>query len=99
MERADDLTVESDDMKIGEYELIRTCEACPEQYDVYKGGEQVAYLRLRHGHFYASVPDCGGDVVYKAYPDGDGIFDDDERSAYLSAAIEAVRSHMEGMVR
>lgn len=26
-----------------------TCEFCPEQYDIYKDGKQVAYFRLRYG--------------------------------------------------
>jgi len=61
------------------YLLERTCFACPEQYDVYAGEEQVAYFRLRHGSFYAAVPDHGGEIVYQADPDGDGIFEDNER--------------------
>ena len=28
----------------------QTCAAYPEQYDVWKGDEQVGYVRLRHGH-------------------------------------------------
>jgi hypothetical protein len=71
--------------------LKKTCSSCPEQYDVFKDGEMVAYLRLRHGHFSASCPDCGGSVVYTAAPDGDGSFDDDEREFFLSKACEAIR--------
>lgn len=33
----------------GEYELLQTCEACPEQYDVIRDNQCVGYLRLRHG--------------------------------------------------
>ena len=32
-------------------ELVKTCGACPEQYDAYFEGYQVGYLRLRHGTF------------------------------------------------
>lgn len=28
--------------------LVKTCEACPEQYDAYLGEKRVGYLRLRH---------------------------------------------------
>ena len=70
--------------------LVKTCGACPEQYDVFEGDELVGYLRLRHGHFYASVPDVGGDVVYEAYTKGDGIFDDDERDEHLDKALAAI---------
>lgn len=81
-------------MEILGYSLRMTCGACPEQYDVFKDGEQVAYLRLRHGFFYAQCPDKGGDTVYKANPKGDGIFEDEERDAYLEEAIRAVDKWM-----
>ena len=75
------------------YRLEQTCMACPEQYDVYAGDEQVAYFRLRHGSFYAAVPDHGGDVVYEAEPQGDGIFDREERVFFLTQAILAVQEY------
>lgn len=75
------------------YELHRTCLACPEQYDVFANGKQVAYLRLRHGSFRADVPDCGGETVYEADPDGDGVFTDSERVRYLTEAILAVQEY------
>ena len=81
-------------MIINGYNLIETCGACPEQYDVFLNNEQVGYLRLRHGYFYASVPDCCGNVVYKAYPKGDGIFDADERMFYLKNAIDAIDEYL-----
>lgn len=70
--------------------LIKTCSACPEQYDVYKGMVQIGYLRLRHGWFYADYPDCGGETVFEGTPKGDGAFEDDERDKYLSAAVDAL---------
>lgn len=77
-------------MFINGYELHMTCRACPEQYDVFKGVEQVGYLRLRHGTFRADYPDCGGGTVFVAYPNGDGIFEDDERDMFLEQAIRAI---------
>lgn len=59
--------------------------ACPEQYDVYYNQEFIGYLRLRHGNFRADLPN--GKTVYRAQPKGDGIFDDDERQAYLYMAV------------
>jgi len=76
--------------EISGYELRRTCYACPEQYDVYYKGNQVGYLRLRHGVFTAESPCCGGKQVYSGSPKGDGIFDDDERDKYLQDAIESI---------
>jgi hypothetical protein len=71
-------------------ELQMTCSACPEQYDVFKDGKQVAYYRLRHGEFSVDYPECGGETIYEAEPSGDGIFDDNERLVYLSKAMRAL---------
>lgn len=76
------------------WRLERTSFACPEQYDLFDGEEIIAYLRLRHGCFTVTCPDVGGDVVYSASPDGDGIFDDDERASYLFEALLAVASYV-----
>lgn len=73
------------------YKLVETCGACPEQYDVYRHGENVAYLRLRHGYFYAEVPH-GGTMVYEANPEGDGIFEPDERDHFLTEAVRAIHA-------
>jgi hypothetical protein len=72
------------------YALKMTCNACPEQYDVHLDGEQVGYLRLRHGVFTAETPDCGGKLVYRGDPKGDGMFEGDERELYLRAAVAAI---------
>ena len=72
--------------------LVRTCLACPEQYDAIDAttGDTIGYLRLRHGHFTVEVPDVYGELVYESYPEGDGIFEEDERDAELAAAILAI---------
>lgn len=78
------------------FKLEQTCFACPEQYDVYLDGEQVGYLRLRHGYFRADFPDCGGKTVYTANPNGDGMFDYDEREYYINEALKAIAKELEG---
>lgn len=78
------------DIIIGEYRLVLTCDMCPEQYDVYRGNKQVGYLRLRHGYFCADVPKCDGQTVYEAEPKGDGSFEEDERAHYLREAVAAI---------
>lgn len=70
--------------------LILTCHACPEQYDVFVDDRRVGYLRLRNGEFRADYPDCGGETVYEAAPQGDGIFEADERGTYIGLAVEAL---------
>lgn len=78
-----------------EYDLVRTCFACPEQYEVYdKNNKRVGYLRLRHGEFTAEYPYCGGKTVYESYPDGDGIFEEYERMFELTKAIEAIHAQL-----
>lgn len=64
-----------------------TCAACPEQYEVFKDGNQVAYYRLRHGEFRVDYPDCGGETIYEGSPNGDGTFDANERIVYLTKAL------------
>lgn len=74
-------------MNINGYTLVLTCGACPEQYDVYFGDENVGYLRLRHGWFFAEHMD---EIVFEGSPEGDGVFMEHERITYLRSAIEAI---------
>ena len=78
--------------------LVRTCTACPEQYDAYIGDDLVGYLRLRHGSFTVRCPDSNGELVYEAAPDGDGCFDVEERDRYLRFAVAAILSYVETRV-
>lgn len=76
---------------INDYHLVMTCSACPEQYDVYKDGRQVAYLRLRHGRFTVTTPDVEGYCILDI--DGiksDGMFEDEARWEFLTLAIQAI---------
>jgi hypothetical protein len=70
--------------------LVLTCSGRPEQYDAFDGDKQVGYLRLRHGQFTVECPDCGGDEVYSACPNGDGNFLTEERDCYLRFAVAAI---------
>jgi len=68
--------------------FVRTCYACPEQYDVYtESKEQIGYVRLRYGILKAVYPDFGGEKVFEYIFEGDdlkGFFDnDDERNEML----------------
>lgn len=71
-------------------ELKKTSSACPEQYEVFKDGVQVAYYRLRHGEFRVDHPTCLDETIFYAEPYGDGIFDDDERLIFLTKAMREV---------
>lgn len=84
----EDILITFDDV---EYRFVLTCFACPEQYDVYVKGMQVAYVRLRHGRIYADAPDVGVKRIYLAYPEGDGIFANDvERIFHLTQVAKAI---------
>ena len=77
-----------------EIELIRTCHACPEQYDAFVDGEQVGYLRLRHGEFTVEYPDVNGKLIYEAQPEGDGMFSGNEREYFLNKAKEEINKQL-----
>ena len=85
-------------MQILDYNLVLTCQCCPEQYDVFDSdGKQVGYLRLRHGGFRADYPDCGGDTVYRySFDDAwKGIFKDEEREFFLTEAVKAIHNKIQ----
>jgi hypothetical protein len=71
-------------------EIVMTCGACPEQYEVFKDGSQVAYFRLRHGEFTVTYPDASGEEIFSVEPNGDGTFDENERLIYLTIAKRAI---------
>jgi len=78
------------------YELVETCMACPEQYDVFElvsNGSlknKVGYIRMRHGNLTVNCPDYSGRLVYKDSPDGDGCFEEEERDFYLMRCIASI---------
>ena len=81
-------------MKASDIHLVQTCSMCPEQYDVKdQDGNMLGYLRLRWGQFTVQCPDYGGETVYSAEPNGDGMFDDEEREMYLTCAKYAIAEY------
>jgi len=75
--------------------LVKTSEFSPEQYEAFDElGNQVGYLRLRHGWFRVDYPKHGGETIYEAHPKGDGIFEDDERDLFLQQAYNAIVSKL-----
>ena len=70
------------------YRLKKTCSVCPEAYDVYRDDVLIGSMRLRHGSFTALYR---RDVVYSAYTQGDGCFDDEaERQYHLNEGLAAI---------
>lgn len=75
--------------------LVKTCDAYPEQYDVYyKDIYVVGYLRLRNGNFTVTFPNVFGIKILSEQPKGDGCFDDDEREHYLSMALNSINKNL-----
>lgn len=77
------------------YNWVKTCDACPEQYDVFdKEGKQIAYVRARHGIVRADCPDVLENEVFREeFSDNvwDGCFEDDEhRAKYFYRIEEAI---------
>lgn len=81
-------------MIIQKLNFVETCGACPEQYDVFKGGRQVGYVRLRWGTVTCDFPDCRGDTIYSHSFENDGwkgCFDGpEERETYLNRIATAI---------
>jgi hypothetical protein len=76
--------------------LLKTCSACPEQYEAYdRLGKEVGYFRLRHGTFRVQYPNVCGDIIYQNETKGDGIFEDDERDHFLDTACSHILSKMD----
>lgn len=70
--------------------LVKTCERCPEQYDVLLNGERVAYIRLRFGILTAEIGDK--EVYYHKFDNEfKGEFEtEEERQKYLSEILEVL---------
>ena len=86
-------------IKLSEIELVKTCSACPEQYDAFYDNQQVGYLRVRHGVFRVDFGFCGGDTIY--YTDdikGEGCFEYEEREFYLDEAKKAIIERIDNCV-
>lgn len=71
----------------------KTCDACPEQYDVFKGGKQVGYIRLRHGVLSCRYPNNHGEIIYAHQFEDEwkGYFEtEEERTFYLEECKNAL---------
>lgn len=69
-------------MNIKGLDFIETSSCWPEQYDVKDlDGNQVGYVRLRHGVLYCKFPCAGGEIIYDCGFGNDyqGCFENDEQ--------------------
>lgn len=85
-------------MQIGDLLFVRTCSACPEQYDVYDPNDHlVGYVRLRWGSLYCSYPDVDGEIIYEAAV-GDGwtgcFQSEEQRHEHLRNIAECISNRL-----
>lgn len=78
----------------------KTCDMCPEQYDVYKGTKQVGYVRLRWGNLTVDFPDALDKLIYhkKFNEECKGCFNDDnERMTYLKKIAKCIKEELKNV--
>lgn len=78
-------------MEIKGLTFVKTCNCCPEQYEVYRNGKHIGYVRLRWGTLTCEYPDLDGELVYCVDMDSDiqGEFNSDkERMFHLEAIAD-----------
>lgn len=75
-------------------EIIKTCDACPEEYHVFikenNEKKKIGYLRLRWGRFTVEYPSASGECIYEKSFNNiyKGCFDsEEERQHYMDIAI------------
>ena len=76
-----------------ELRFEKTCDACPEQYDVFKGSKQVGYIRLRHGVLSCRYPNIHGKTIYAHQFEDEwkGYFENEgERTFYIDECKNAL---------
>jgi len=84
-------------LTIEELLFHKTCDMCPEQYDVYKGTKQVGYVRLRWGNLTVDFPNALDKLIYsKDFGNGyKGCFNDDnERILYLKKVAKCIKEEL-----
>jgi hypothetical protein len=66
---------------------------CPEQYDVFLNGQEVAYIRHRHGITEVDVPLWNRIAEFEDAV-GDGWYEDDEREEMLDKACRIIAQEL-----
>lgn len=83
-------------MMINDLTFNCTCEACPEQYDVYDSdNERIAYIRLRHGFLTCECTICNKQLYAEDLSNLgiNGIFGYKWRDRYLHKLAEIIVYH------
>lgn len=78
--------------------FVKICGPNPEQYDVFDGDKQIAYVRLRWGTLTCETPNVGGEIIYRHRFNcgGKGMFETQvERNMYLSEIAKSLKEHFD----
>lgn len=77
-----------------ELNFVKTCDACPEQYDVFdENGYKVAYVRLRHGWLSVECPTniiTDDNVIFGMSTEGDGSLTSREKPIVMDMVKSAI---------
>jgi len=77
--------------------LIKTCEACPEQYNVFRDEDKVGYIRLRNGFLSVYCPDCFKKCVYSKKFNNENLDwfkSEKERKKYLNLCKQRIKEFL-----
>ena len=89
-----DYSYKTKEINIKKYKIIRSCGACPEQYDIILNNKFIAFIRLRHGILTCENPEQTK-IYYKDNINYDGSFWDNKKDRELF--INKIIKKLEGI--
>ena len=85
-----------DNHEIEGLKFVLTCSQSPEQYDVYKGDEEVGYVRYRFGNLSADYTVMGDeDLLSETLPEETGILTEQQRAFWLPYIAKLINKRIE----
>lgn len=87
--------------ELNEFNVSMSCAGCPEQYEVYRKGQQLLYIRLRYGRLTVWYPDESGEVIFQhRFSDNyKGVFESiEERNMYFNEIYDAYIKHIRSIM-
>jgi len=70
--------------------MVQTCSVAPEQYEVFKDGMPVGYLRVRWSSFRVKFPSAADERLYEGAVEGFATFSDSEREPQMLMALDLI---------
>lgn len=85
---------QSTTLNVNNYALIQTWHSAPEQYEVFKGGKNVGYLRLKYGTLRVFYPGVTGNQIASFETKGYSSFEEEEKTEFLEKAVAEIDKHI-----